>query len=87
MAIPAATPALMDRVEPNCAIDTVVAAKARAAVVKPSDSEPNNSKAFRGSFAVSTGTEPGMLSTATMISPDAAADAASEEISTWWCTC
>ena len=59
MAMPAATPALMDRVDPNWAIDTVVAAAAFAAAVRPSDSEPNSSSESRGIAAVSTGTEPG----------------------------
>ena len=38
IAIPAATPALMLRVEPNCAIDTVIAAPARASSVIPGPS-------------------------------------------------
>ena len=38
MAIPAATPALMLRVEPNWAIDTVIAAPARVSSVMPGPS-------------------------------------------------
>ena len=45
MAIPAATPALTERVEPNCAIDTVRPAAARAASVRPGPSWPNSEHA------------------------------------------
>ena len=48
MAMPAATPALIDRVEPNCAIDTVSAAPDRAASVSPADSCPNSSRQSAG---------------------------------------
>ena len=64
MAMPAATPALMERVEPNCAIDTVRAAAARASRVSPADSPPKSSRQFRGSSVRLSGTAPGRLSTA-----------------------
>lgn len=43
MAIPAATATLMERVEPNWAIDTVCAAPARSSFEIPPDSEPKAS--------------------------------------------
>ena len=49
MAMPAATAALMLRVEPNWAIDTVSAAPARAASEMPGPSWPNTSRQSRGS--------------------------------------
>ena len=49
MAMPAATPALMLRVEPNWAMDTVSAAPALASSVMPGPSWPNISRHSRGS--------------------------------------
>ena len=63
--MPAATPALIDRVEPNCAIDTVSAAASRASGVRPGPSWPNSSTHRSGRTAVSSGTAPGWLSTPT----------------------
>ena len=48
MTIPAATPAFTERVDPNCAIDTVSPAAARAASVRPGPSWPNRSTQARG---------------------------------------
>ena len=59
MAMPAATPALMLRVEPNWAIDTVSAAPARASSVMPGPSWPNTSRHSRGSAVSSSRTAPG----------------------------
>ena len=85
-AFTAATPAFTERVDPNCAIDTVSPAAARAASVRPGPSWPNRSTQARGSGAVSRRTAPGVLSTATTASPCAAAKAASPATSAWWCT-
>ena len=52
MAMPAATAALMLRVEPNWAIDTVTAAPAFASSVMPGPSWPKISRQFRGSVGV-----------------------------------
>ena len=82
--MPAATAALMLRVEPNCAIDTVSSAPVRAASEMPGPSWPNTSRQSRGSAVVSSGTEPGMLSTATTVSPASAAKASSSSVLSWW---
>ena len=65
MAMPAATPALIERVEPNWAIETVRAAPARASGVSPGPSWPKSSSERSGRCALSRGTAPGALSTAT----------------------
>ena len=59
MAIPAATAALMLRVEPNWAIDTVSAAPALASSVMPGPSCPKISRHSRGSVVCSSRTAPG----------------------------
>ncbi len=59
IAIPAATPALMLRVEPNWAIDTVIAAPARVSSVMPGPSWPNTSRHSRGSVVCSRRAAPG----------------------------
>ena len=59
MAMPAATAALMLRVDPNWAIDTVNAAPARASSVMPGPSWPNSSRQSRGSVVCSSRAAPG----------------------------
>ena len=65
MAIAAAAPALIERVDPNWAIDNVVPHAARISSVSPGPSWPKTSTHASGSRAVSIGTEPGRLSTPT----------------------
>ena len=84
MAMPAATPALIDRVEPNWAMETVIEAAARASGVSPGPSWPNSSTHRYGRSAISSGTAPGPLSTATSVSPSRATWAASVPTSGWW---
>ena len=84
MAMPAATAALMLRVEPNCAIDTVATAPACAAWEMPGPSWPNTSTQSRGSVVVSNGTAPGTLSTATTVSPASAENASYSSVLSWW---
>ena len=69
IAMPAATAALMLRVEPNCAIETVSAAPSRASSLMPGPSWPNSSRQSRGSVVCSSRTAPGTLSTATTVRP------------------
>ena len=67
MAMPAATPALIERVDPYCAIEHTVPATARAGALRPVLSWPNSSSAARGSSVVSSGWAPGRLSTPTIV--------------------
>src|SRR6266704_5893422 len=67
IAIPAATPALIERVEPYWVIEQASLAAARASSVRPDPSCPNSSKERRGKTAVSSGIAPGRLSTATIV--------------------
>ena len=69
IAMPAATAALMLRVEPNWAIDTVESAPALASSVMPGPSWPKISRQSRGSAASSMRDAPGTLSTATTVNP------------------
>ena len=87
IAMPAATPALIDRVEPYCAIDRTPSARSRAASLRPVPSWPNSSTQARGSGSVSSGRAPGRLSTASSGSPSARAQAANAATSGEWCTC
>lgn len=73
MAIPAATPALIERVEPYCVIEQTIDALAAAAGVRPTDSCPNSNSERRGRVVDSNGVEPGRLSIATTVYPAAAA--------------
>ena len=72
MAMPAATPALIERVEPNWAIDRTPSAASRASGDSPLPSWPNSSTQALGSSAVSSGRAPGRLSTASRGSPSVA---------------
>src|SRR5699024_8084625 len=65
LAVPAATPALMERVDPNCAIEQVISALSCASAVTPGPSWPKSSRQRSGNCAVSKGTLPGVLSMAT----------------------
>ena len=76
IAMPAAVPALIDRVEPNCATDTTSETASRAAGESPGPSWPSSSAQARGSRVDSSGTEPGRLSTPTTGSEAAAAQSA-----------
>ena len=87
MAMPAATPALIERVEPNWAIDTTCAAAALAAGDRPGPSWPNNSTHRSGRSAVSSGTAPGRLSTPTTGRSSAPAQATRSSTVAWWRTC
>ncbi len=77
MAMPLATPALIDRVEPYWAIEQTRAAQARAGAESPGPSWPNRSRQRRGRWTVSIGAEPGRLSTPTTTRSSAAAQPAS----------
>src|SRR5699024_958788 len=63
IAIAAAAPALMDRVDPYWLMCTSRSAPARAGAVSPSDSVPNSRMQASGSDCASIGTDPGTLST------------------------
>ena len=67
IATPAATPALIERVEPNWAMDTTRSRLVRGPDT-PGPSCPNSSRQARGSSAVSSRRAPGTLSTATTAS-------------------
>lgn len=62
MAIPEATPALIERVEPNIVIECTRDAATRAGCDRPGPSWPKSRTQRRGSCAVSSGVEPGRLS-------------------------
>ena len=64
IAMPAATPALIERVEPYCAIEQTALATSHASAERPVPSWPNSSSALRGRSKVSSGTAPGRLSIA-----------------------
>ena len=87
MAIPAATAALTLRVDPNWAIDTVAAAPDRMSSEMPGPSWPNTRRASRGKVVPSIGTAPGMLSTATTVSPAPAANFSKSAVLSWWDRC
>lgn len=87
MAIAAAAPALMERVEPNCAMEQTISAWSRASCVSPGPSWPKRSTQRRGSAVRSSGTAPGRLSMPMTGRPSAAAHAVSSEVSAWWRTC
>ncbi len=87
MAMAAAAPALMDRVEPNWAIEHTIEACSRASSVSPGPSCPNSSTQRRGSSVRSSGTAPGRLSIPMIGSPSAAAQAVRSAVSGWWRTC
>lgn len=87
MAIAAAAPALIDRVEPNWAIEQTVSTRARASSVSPGPSCPKSSTQRRGSTVRSSGTAPGRLSIPMIGRPSAAAHAVSDSVSGWWRTC
>ena len=85
MAMPAATAALMLRVEPNWAIDTVSAAPAlvvvgdaRALLTEDQQAVPRQ----RG--LLQRAARPGTLSTATTVRPASAAKASRSAVVSWW---
>ena len=81
MAIAAAAPALIDRVEPYCVIDSTDAHAPCACGVRPSPSCPNSRTHALGRAAVSIGTAPGRLSIPISGRPASAAHAASASAS------
>ena len=62
IAIAAAAEALIDRVDPNCAIENVASQASRAASESPGPSWPNRKHTRRGTSVVSRCSEPGRLS-------------------------
>ena len=62
MAIAAAALALIDRVEPNCAIENVPSQTSRADSDRPGPSWPNRKQTRRGIAIVSRWADPGRLS-------------------------
>ena len=83
----AAAPALIERVEPNWAIDRTTSQAARAASDSPGPSWPSSSTQARGRAWVSSGTAPGRLSTPSTGSPDADAQVRRSSALAWWCRC
>lgn len=83
MAIPAATPALSERVEPNWVIEHTTSHAARAASESPGPSWPNSSRHRAGSRYDSIGTDPGRMSTPTIGSPASTAQATSSSMVAW----
>src|SRR6202012_891441 len=84
MAIPAATAALMLRVEPNWAIDTVSAAAGRASSLMQVHSWPNIIRPPRGSAFRPHRSAPGTISTATTGRHDPAAKLSRSAVSPGW---
>src|SRR6478735_4011741 len=87
IAMAAAAPALIERVEPNCSMWSTAVHSARIGSDSPGPSWPKTRTHRRGRSNVSMGTEPGRLSTPTRASPSPRAHAASAAASGWWCSC
>lgn len=83
MAMPDATPALSDLVDPNCVIAHIMLAAAFASADNPGPSWPNSSTHSRGSDVRSIGTDPSMLSMA-MIGTDCSAAQPAKALMVAW---
>ena len=80
MAIPLATPALIERVEPYWAMEKTWSQAARAGSDRPGPSWPNSSTHRRGRVTVSSGAAPGRLSMPITGSPAPCAQATNSSI-------
>ena len=85
--MPAATPALIERVEPYCAMDNTALDAARTSAESPGPSCPKTSTQARGKSKVSTGTDSGNRSTPSTGSPSPAAHSVNAATVSWWRTC
>ena len=86
-AMPEATPALIDRVEPYMAIEHTIDAASRASSDRPGPSWPNTSRLRRGSCTDSRGTAPSRLSIPTTCRSAASAWPTSSTTLEWCSTC
>ena len=69
MAMPAAVPALMERVEPNCSMASTASASATRSSETPGPSWPKTRTQRSGRSNISISCEPGTLSIASTASP------------------
>ena len=84
MAIAAAAPTLIERVDPNCAMDTVALQARCAASDNPCPTCPKNSTHDRGISNVSSEIAPGTLSRPTMGTSFSFAQTDSALTDSWW---
>ena len=87
MAIAAAAEALIDRVDPNCAIENVPSQCDLASSDSPGPSWPKRRHTRRGSANVYSGRDPGRLSIPYSATPFEPRSAASSATVWWWRMC